>query len=210
MHLGWVMRSRFISLGADCQPVHHIQRLTKITTMMPFDWLTTPIASVRALIESAFRDMLAPERLLWDGVEGDWRVTDPKYGVSCNHHFKSRAPNEVKTVVAAFRRSGEALLELIEDPDPIIFVRKWHPVDAGAEASEIQCLHAFLTGMKPNSVTLFLHPEEAVDNVVDANFVRRFNPGIGEDWIGNVALYDENFAFARGICGDLFGDRGGL
>jgi hypothetical protein len=198
---------RFISLGADCQPVYQIRRLRGETTPLFFDWLLTPIRSVMPLIDSGFADAFAPERLVWsrkprEGALVPWVVTDPRYGLVARHAFASAEPDAVLRTIAVLRRCGAAFLDAVNEPGPIMFIRRWWDVD-GADRAEAarELLNPLLAG--PNRWLLYLDEDHVGPPFADGTCLCCHNPcGSGSDWMGDDALYERHLgaaeAFARG------------
>jgi hypothetical protein len=197
------MQNRFISLGGDCQPAHHIRRLSAQSTALTFDWLITPVRAVKPLIETGFENMFDREVLSWEEVEDGWHVTDERHNLLAMHQFKSRDHRDVDIVIQKLRERGRAILQLIEEPAPIIFVRRWHSVDLDAGRDEVLDLHAFLTVRKPNCVFLYLQQDNTGQPVIDGTYIVCYSPGALDKWTGDDTIYERNFTLADQIASGM-------
>jgi len=205
-----IPRHRFISLGGDCQPAHHIKRVTGCMTLMFFDWLTTPIIPVASLITSRFADAFSPDTLIWEPIEdaGDgvlWHVTDRRYGMMAPHHFHGDDPSYVQTVIKILHRLGENLLDAMNVPEPVIFVRRQSQDNRESLTITIEALQPLMT-IKPNCVLLYLQELEDVAPMIERNVIICYNPHTDiTGWEGDSALYDRHFTIADDLATRLYG-----
>lgn len=195
------LRHRFISLGGDCQPAFHIRRLGSPSSAFFFDWLTAPITAITPLMEDHFANAFAD--ITWKKTPHAWDVTDA-HGLIAAHAFKSRDDNDIKTVVRAFRRLGEALLEIFDDPEPVVFVRRWSSVDGDAGSEEARKILAYLVERKQNTALLYLQQHDETVPIIEGNFLACYNPPTMMDWEGDHAVYDRNYWLADRIAAELF------
>ena len=198
-------RNRFISLGGDCQPAHNLLRLTAARMPMFFDCIGTPLRSIVPLIESRFEDAFEPDALTWK--RGDpWTVTDERYGLEAPHLFRECGDGHVRARVRAIRKSGEAFLNAILDPDPIVFVRRWYPaVDVGTYDDDEEEVQKALTAIHPRCIFLRLRDFGVGAPVIRGNILTCFNPPTAPPWTGDDALYERNFTMADRLASELFG-----
>jgi len=203
MGLDVMMQNEFLSMGGDCQPAHHVRRLTNVSTAGVFDWLITPIRSIIPMIETHFEDSFEHNQMSWLEVDDGWHVTDERYGVICMHHFKSRDEQHINTIVSDIRRRGLRLIERLKARKPLVFVRRWHTLDVDAGVDEALKLHRFLHSHNANSVFLYLQSQSDLPPHTDGNFLICHNPQFSEEWTGDSSLYDQYFAMADQLVLDV-------
>lgn len=194
------LRHRFVSLGGDCQVSHQIRRATATDASLFFDWLITPIRSIKPLIERGFGDVFAPERIRWGSVPSSNLTAEDTLGnIHSWHHFHSQDADRVTETVDNLRRHGARFADILNDGAPVVFVRRWHYVDGDDKLEVALELCQFLTAIKPNSAFLYLreYDESEPDRV--GNFVSCYSPKIAETWVGDDAIYDNNMSIADSI-----------
>src|SRR5262245_21977672 len=82
-----------VSLGRACQPAHQIRRGLGVETAHVFDWVITPDATLRTLVESRLEGFFARERLQM-GPEDC--VIDTVTDVRFQHEFPAGADIDEK------------------------------------------------------------------------------------------------------------------
>lgn len=189
------LKSRFVSLGGDCQPAYHIRRMTGRQTPAFFDWLTTPIGQVVPLIESGFADVFAEERLTWNTNQHGWTAIDPRWGLVSRHNFTSREPDHVAAQIRKIRWTGRIFLEQVEnDGTPVVFVRRWDGVDGTRGEADAMNVHAWLRGRLARCVFLYLQPHVECAPRAEGAFLTCYSPPTRDGkWQGDDAVYDRNF-----------------
>jgi len=202
-----MLRNRFISIGGDCQPAHHIRRLGRPVPPLFFDRIVTPVRSIIPLIESRFEGAFERDALKWKpGPPLD--VMDQRYGLDTRHDFRSDKESHVDYVIRRFRAEGRVFLDTLLDPEPLVLVRRWDRCDHGTP-HEIDAAEAFsaLTLINPRCVILYLRQFGSREAAIQGNVVKCFNPQTAAGWQGDDALYERNFALADRVATELFGVR---
>lgn len=204
------LRHRFVSLGGDCQPVHHIRRLTGFSTPLFFDWLLSPIQSIVPLIQCGFSDAFERGAMTWtENPAGGWSVIDTRHNLTAHHHFLNRDTEHVETVINIIRRSGQAIIDILNEPEPIVFVRRIRDFDdCGGDPEKAARILDPTLSRAHGAVLLYLieTPEMAatMDNVV----VCYNPPTLNQNWTGDDLIYEQNFHLADRVASDLFGYAG--
>lgn len=196
---------KFVSLGGDCRPTYNVSRQAGPCAPLFFDWLVTPLQSIIPLIETRFADSFDMSVSTWEERPDEFRVTDHRYGLVSWHQFKSRDDAHVATMVKGIRWTGKAFLDLLDDPEPVIFVRRWSNLDGDDKDSAALKLFDYLSTRKPNSIMLYLNPHVDVEGRVDGRFiVSEPEPVLTNPWWGDEAFYDRNLTLASRVAADIF------
>lgn len=196
---------RFISLGGDCRPTYNASRQTGPCAPLFFDWLVTPLRAIIPLIETHFSAAFDADMTTWEDRPHEFHVTDHRYGLVSWHQFKSRDAAHVDTMTKGIRWTGRAFLDLLDDPEPAIFVRRWSTLDGADRDGAAQDLFDYLCARKPNSVMLYLNPHEDIRARIDGRFiVSEPEPILTNPWWGDEAFYDRNLTLASRVAADIF------
>jgi hypothetical protein len=195
---------RYVSLGGDCQPAHQIRRHAGQPDLMDvFDWLESSIDSVSHLIGTGFADFFQPENLTFEPFGEDLHVTDTKNSVASFHHFRSQDPEHVEQTCLMFRMLGRRFMELLKSDAPVIFVRRWIPLDGPDGASKTKRLYDKLAVRKPNIVMLHMQENDPLPPTTEGGFISVFNPSTAHSprWEGYNAIYQRNLIRAARLHG---------
>jgi hypothetical protein len=190
---------RFVSLGGDCQPAYQIRRHAGEPDLMHvFDWLECSVDAVGHLIGSGFADFFQPENLTFAPFGEDLHVTDTKYGVASFHHFRSQDPEHVEQTCLMFRMLGRRFMELLKSDAPVVFVRRWIPLDGPNGARKTKRLYDSLAAIKPNAVMLHMQEHDPRPPYTEGGFISVFNPSTAHSprWEGYNAIYERNLVRA--------------
>jgi hypothetical protein len=196
---------QFVSLGCDCQPALHMRRLSsKHDMMLVFDWLSTTVRAVQALIQNDFKDFFAPTNLEILREGDQWKVTDTQYNVTSYHHFKSDDIEHIEQIVRMFRYMGRQFIEILRSDMPVCFVYRWRPGD-GEDEVAVRELYRTICSTKPDSVFLHLQEYDQRKPIVNGNYISAFSPAIepGESWEGDSSIYTKNYTLAQEVYNRL-------
>ena len=117
-----------VSLGRACQPAYQIRRVTGAQTAHVFDWIITPDAALRTLVESRLQGFFARERLQMGPEEC---VVDAVSDVRFQHEFPPGADIDAKHAEHAPRFAALVARwrELSASRRRVLFIRQhaWDP-----------------------------------------------------------------------------------
>jgi hypothetical protein len=182
-----------ISLGEDCQAAHHIKRWFPDSPGGPFDYLITPMHSVRKAIDQDFADFLTKENLIFS--EQAYRhVLDRLYDIRYVHHFDISEQflatyEEVRCRMMYLIGKWRAALESGRE---ILFVRQCRQDETDQVLELCDLIRHKHPDLRFGMIAASPHYQDRLSgNVFFKNII--LNP---EDWKGYDHLWDDAFASA--------------
>ena len=205
-----------VSLGANCEPAHHLRRTGRHTVRGLFDWLVTPLASIASILEDGGarlgRDFISAH----DGTS----VRCAAYDVLYHHEFPRDAGGLVRfsaelseTCRRKMTYKMASLVQACCEAGPVLFIRfgpgsdlPWDPHAAPEQvvaATDLNALVHAISRRFPSldfrllAITTAADAEVRADEPLDARVaLRRLPRQEGDGW----ALSDGDWA---GLLGEL-------
>jgi hypothetical protein len=183
-----------VSLGRACQPAHQIRRLFGVQTAQVFDWIITPDAALRTLLETRLDGFFSRDRLIM-GPEAC--VIDAVTDVRFLHEFPAGSDVNAKYAEHAprFEMLTERWRALMASRRRVLFIRQ-HAWDPDPRDTAIR-LRRTLDAVAPelNYKLLYLTEHDEAPWGEERIFNRRLSQPDVPDWRGDdhawSALLDE-------------------
>jgi hypothetical protein len=197
----------FISVGADCQPAHHIRRLTEISKTSFFDWIYSGPRSVPTLIKGNFQQILEPASLEWDLSGTNPKLWDRLNDLQFEHQLKGTGEASVARVRQNYSLLGRHFMEDLNGSRPVCFVRRLHEWDGPNALAETTALAEELLAIREDAVFLALYQKRGKEAKISGRYIEAFNWQFFETWQGSDTLYEKNFDIARRVLSCVEGAR---
>lgn len=190
-----LLRSRFVSLGGDCQPVHNIRLLHPNVAPSVFDWIGTPSAAIIELINNNFDSFFEDLRWVRKG-DPHWEVWDTRYDIQSVHHFDAEDPTHVKKATANLRYLARLFMDQIRSEEPICYVRRRRETRDPAYDEDARRLYHAVRSINPNTAFLYVD-HDAKGVTIEDGFMTAFSPKNPHGtWKGDPEIWARNLRIA--------------
>jgi hypothetical protein len=187
---------KVLSVGHACDTAFQIRRHFVQTEAYPFDWLTTPLTGLAALIEHDFAGFLDEGNLTPAGKY----LRDTKYEVRFLHEFPdpTRFKENLAEVRAKYQRRIRRWLSVMKPGASVLFVRSEQFVNAANvnEEKARALLKLLQTKYKAVKIHLLVQnpPPAGIPEIVEDN-LWLLQLKVPEPWIwsGDDAAWSEMF-----------------
>lgn len=182
-----------INLGGECQVAYQMRLHGIRNEALPFDWIITPVAGLKKILEEQFAQFLNPNHLIFVANEKSTYVYDTHYGIRFLHDFKL-VPDfmkEYEKIYSIYARRIERFLQLLHESKQALFIRK---NSTKQEAIELRDL---LKRLCPdnNFTLLILDRTPEMKEPWDLEHIKNFylRPPNPESWKGDPIAWQEIF-----------------
>jgi len=184
-----------VSLGANCQPAHHIRRVTGTKTAQIFDWCVTPDRALCHAIRNGFDNWFDPECLV---PHGDGGYLHKETKVFFLHEFAQHPDFETGYSANAERIERRILRwhSLAGSGKRVLFIRQ-HVSETSARKAAAALVAALVASTNLSFDLLYLvKPAMRLPfwKMRGVTFRHNRPKGPDEDWRGYDSDWDAHFA----------------